>query len=242
MLTLRDVIRDHLGASCTVALAAGLTLPELERQVQTLDRATVHHLGAGESDEPQPSDALLVLALDGGRLDEGEQQLLTSAAETICVLLPTSVEDASLWPRALAMVSGADAQIIAAVPVQGELPLVLVLRRGLPLVTPAPYLGRSSEGMPEVSDDRRLALRMANELALVSLTNTALLARLDREQREHAKHLSKLRDDVKHASTRAEQVSRRLRQVESSRSFKTAVAVAKLRNKALGRAGSLTSR
>ena len=238
MLTLRDVIRDHLGASSTVALAPGLTLPELEHQVQTLDGATVVALGAGDA---ATSDAMLVIALEENRLDEAEEQLSTSAATTVCLLLPGSLDDTALWPRALSMATGADAQIVAAVPVQGAHPLVLVLRRGLPLTPPAPYLGTPDNAGAQEPDARRLALRTANELTLVSLTNTALLARLDREQREHAKHLSKLRDDLKHASTRAEQVSRRLRQVESSRSFKAVVAVARLRSKALGKAGAITS-
>ncbi|NHC15464.1 hypothetical protein [Motilibacter deserti] len=208
-LQLRDALRPYLPEGRRVRLAG---LPDaagadLVRHLQLLDGADVAaddpgasagSGGAGGSGGATASGGATGAASQPGVLtvlgwpvgdpaaEARVEQALDAApaGATLAVVLDQGALVAP-WPRLLDVAGATDCQVLDAVPVLGDWPLVVLLAKDGPLVPPARYLGPPSAATAEPgaapegpAAQRRLARRLAGELVFAGLRERALTAQL----------------------------------------------------------------
>lgn len=225
MITLRDAVRPHAVGAPSTALLADAPLPSLERELGLLDGVAVATVSA--PDVPALSGDTLLLVADMTLDVASLAATLREAPTKLCLLLGVDPALGTAWPSLLTLASQLDAQILSIVAVQGTLPCVVTLVRNGPVQPPLGYLDGSAAAT-SAADERRLVLRMANELVVTTLMNRVLTSQLA-VAREQASASAPSHEALRAAQDESQRLARRLTSVETSSTYRAVRAIGRVR-------------
>ncbi|NHC43838.1 hypothetical protein [Motilibacter aurantiacus] len=250
-LQLRDALRPYLPAAPRVRVVGltGAAADDLVRHLQLLDGAEVTAVAEGAAPvgatpggpPPVVPGTLTVLGWPVGDASAGDRVAAALAEAEPGTALAVALDRGPLdapWPQLLDVTVAAGGQVLDAVPVAGDWPLLVLVTGGAALVPPARYLAGPDGMLPPapaggLSDsERRTARRLAGELVFTSLRERQLTAELAavRAEADVLRTQPPPQGELEAARSEAAAARARLARLESSSALRLGRALASARS------------